>query len=505
MSWITRGWAPIAILLSAAAAVHLGYQWCIVGLDPHDAGQYETVLAAATAGQLRHGFGAIYGPYTGENPSVLMHAPSYYRLVALGALLPARYGFDPLDASLGAGRVITWLATVVLLAMTWRLSGIGGARWQAGLFASALVAASPILGVLAIMLRPDTFGVALATGGLVLFLRFLLAEPSRRSVAPLFVAYGLFALAVCVKQQNAVVPLVASLLLLASAARGRVKWTLLLAVFGVAAALGGTIFALEDSGTAGLFRRTVFELPGGAFREINYGGWEHVRTIALDCLKRSAGLLLLGALAVGVLGRRALDQPLDRLLAMFLAAEVLALVPFCLFNKGAADNYALQAVVLASVLCGRLVDRALVGASWSFVVRAAFPLACLLLLMNDLRLIHHVESCRRAESSSVASLLGNPHVEDLPADQRYFAGDQEFNRLYGRRALIHDEWLYGAFESIGEAEPRSRWLRDELQQGLVRQLVLAHEPPGVPGIDQPLTELGFERIASEGRYSVWVR
>jgi hypothetical protein len=252
-------------------------------------------------------------------------------------------------------------------------------------------------------------------------------------------------------------------------------------------------------------RRTVFELPGGAFRAINYGGWGHVQTILLDCLKRSAGMVALGLLAVVALRRRALGEPLDRLLAVLLAAEVVALVPLCLYNKGAADNYALQAVVLAAALVGRMLDRALLGISGAIVPRLAFMLVAGLLLANDLRLIRHVERCRRAESEAVAALLEDPRVGSFPARQRYFAGDQEFNRLFGRRDLIHDEWLYGAFEAIGAAEPRSAWLREAISQGPVKQVVLAHEAPRVPGIDGSLAELGFERVAAEGAYTVWVR
>src|SRR5436309_10299733 len=93
----------LSALLGTAAALHLGYLLTLA-FDPDDAGRLETTLVLSVSGQLDRGFGTLYGPYSGSNPLVLMHAPLYYRLAALGAWPLARLGGrDALTASLVVG------------------------------------------------------------------------------------------------------------------------------------------------------------------------------------------------------------------------------------------------------------------------------------------------------------------------------------------------------------------------------------------------------------------
>ena len=88
----------VRLLIAALAIVaiaHLGYQFRL-GAEPADAGPFETVLARAVAGHFEPGAGPgrFYGPFGGDYPSVLMHAPLYYRLVALAAWPAVALGVD---------------------------------------------------------------------------------------------------------------------------------------------------------------------------------------------------------------------------------------------------------------------------------------------------------------------------------------------------------------------------------------------------------------------------
>ena len=73
----------LVLLLAMIALAQVGYQ-VRIGLDPTDAGPFETVLARTVAGHFEANAGPsrFYGPFDGSYPAVLMHAPLYYRLVA---------------------------------------------------------------------------------------------------------------------------------------------------------------------------------------------------------------------------------------------------------------------------------------------------------------------------------------------------------------------------------------------------------------------------------------
>src|SRR5262249_24057378 len=83
-----------------------------------------------------------------------------------------------------------------------------------------------------------------------------------------------------------------------------------------------------------------------------------------------------------------------------------------------------------------------------------------------------------------------------------------YNRRAGNIRLTHDEWLYKAFEAIDAAEPREHWLRDALNDGPVRLVILEADDSGEPkiaGLSDPLNDLGFRAIGAWGRLGLWER
>ena len=266
----------------------------------------------------------------------------------------------------------------------------------------------------------------------------------------------------------------------------------------------GLVLAIEMVVTGGRMGQTVFVYPSGPFRAINYAGWVHVASVLNISARRSLGLMGL-ALAGGVIvGRRGARTRLDLLLLLFLGVELAALVPLCLYNAGAASNYALQAVVFGSILVARLLDRAVEsGGSARVGIGSAAALAsAIFLLAGDVRWIVQSEALRRREREAAAAIVSDA----LAADFRYFVERQHLNRLHGRADLIHDDWLYGAFERIGAAEPRRIWLRAALTAGPIREVVTpARQPSHVPGVEEPLEHLGYRQVARVADFCVWRR
>ncbi len=522
-------------LLAFAAVVHLGYQLAI-GLEPSDVGPFETVLARAVAGHFDRDVGpsGFYGPFSGDNPSVLIHAPLYYRLVALAAWPFVRLGGDPLMTVLYAGRLLAFLGTLLLLTSAVGLARLDGASTRAGAIAAALVAASPILGNLAAMLRPDALGVGLQTFGAWLVLTSL-RDDSRRSPR-LGAAYAAFALAFGIKQQNLTAAVVSSMLLAHAWWRGRLRIGPIVAGHAAALAIVAADLIIENVLTSGRMYHSVFVYPGGPFRALNYAGWVHVASIFDITARRSVGLLALATACLwGLRGRGILpsfrrrpkaegrwpivrngllsnlDHPtidhfsLDATLALFLAVELAALVPLCLFNAGAAYNYALQAIVFGCVLVARALDR-LLGESSSLPSRLLpAAVAMVVLLLADMRLLVQDTHARAADRAILQAMFADADVARCPSSARYFVGRHHLNRLFGRTDLIHDDWLYGAFEQIGAAEPRESWLRDALADGPVRQVVVPGSGDAVPGVAEPLPDLGYRQIARFGDLAVWQR
>jgi hypothetical protein len=500
----------LVLLIGTLAMVQVAYQ-VRIGLDRTDAGPFETVLARAVAGHFEQaaGPGRFYGPFDGSYPAVLMHAPLYYRLVALGAWPAVALGVDPLTAALAAGRLVSLLGTGLIAVAAVRIGRLDRPAVRAGVISAALLLASPLLGNLAVMLRPDTLGVGLQTLGLWFVLGALEPESRRPPAGRLVIAFIAFALAFCVKQQNVAVAALSGVVAIRAAWQRRLSWPAL----GLAAAAGLcsglAIVAAENLVTGGRMWQTVFVYPSGPFRSINYAGWRHVLSVFDISARRTLGLLALGA-ACAWLGPRPRFAWLDRLLFAGLALEVAMLVPLCLYNAGAASNYAIQALVFGCLIVGRRVDDLLTASEEGRLVRPRWAMgtmvACLLAMGGSYGYwLVQTERLRTAERLAVESLSADPQVVRVHARARYFVALQHLNRLCGNADLIHDDWLYGAFERAADAEPRSRWLQEALTAGPVRQVVTPTEEPRVPGVAPPLTELGFRLVARHGDLRVWDR
>ena len=100
------GWlsAWITAVLAASALVFLGFRFSL-GLGDEDTDLYESPLMLSVARQLVAGPGDLYGPFGGNNPLVLIHAPLYYRLAALAAWPMAHAGLHPVDCGANRGSV----------------------------------------------------------------------------------------------------------------------------------------------------------------------------------------------------------------------------------------------------------------------------------------------------------------------------------------------------------------------------------------------------------------
>jgi hypothetical protein len=495
--------AMIAAALALSAALYVGYNlW--IGLDPDDSENLESTLVLAAAGQLTDGFGSLYGPYSGDNPRILIQAPLYYQGTALLAWPATALGSDPVAACLVAGRAISFLSFLACLVVVYHLATLDGAPRRAGLSAALLVASSAVVGSFPVTVRPDMAGVCLQTLGLTLVLGILHGRPASPSI---FMAYGAFALAACMKQHFVVGPIFASCVLAMAAIRGRVRIGPVVAAHAMALGIVGLVYGIGEALTGGRMSRSIFELP----RELPLvaaGSWAHVVEAFLTTLRRSVGLVALAAACAWACGRRRAGGRLDALLAGYIAAELALMVKLCLDSEGGWYNYALEATVCGSVLVGRALGRILpaeVGAARL----APVGLAALVLLLADARLVATLVTLRRVERAGVRQLLAHPSVACRPADALYFAGRPQHNRRYGCRALVHDEWLYEAFESFAAAEPRACWLRSALRTGPVRLVVLPsggrREPNAVPGVEPPLPALGYRWVARSGRYSLWER
>jgi hypothetical protein len=515
-------------LLALAVAIQVGY-YVFIGVQSGDVGPFETVLARAVAGHFEPGAGPgrFYGPYDGGYPSVVMHAPFYYRLVALLAWPFVAAGFDGLNCALVAGRLVSVCAGMLLLAAVWGWARLGGRSVRAGLCSVGLVASSPVVGSLLTMLRPDVLGVAMQTAAGLLVVGFLekrrveIHQPNVKpnhaqppsalaGIALLTLAGMCFALAIVVKQHNLMVALVCGCLLIWSCRRGELRTRPLMVAAGLAMAFAIAYLCSENLLTGGLMWKTVFVYPSGPFRGINYAGWVHVRSVFEIVTRRSLGLILLAGISLCVSRGRTLADRVDRVLFLLLLLELALLVPLCLYNAGAAYNYALQAIVFAGVLVGRGIDRTLNALAASAtpvraLVGAGAMGSLLLIAVSDAHWVLQTERLRRDERVNVEAIRTDVRVAAGSNNSRYFVARQHLNRLDGNPALIHDDWLYGAFERAAGVEPRNAWLKLAITEGPITQVIVPDELQTVPGVDRALPELGYHRLARFGDLTVWSR
>lgn len=492
----------IWVALALSALVMTGFNaW--IGMGSDDTENLETTRVMAAARQWTEGPGALYGPYSGSNPSVLIQAPLYYRLTGLLAAPWVWSGVDPLTACFHSGRLISVLSTLLLLVWAgWlaRADGGQGGAWVAGL----LVLGCPLLGSFPVTMRPDMLGVALQTGGLALA-SMVAIHPSTRPYWRLSVGFALFALAFLTKQHYIVGPIASGLWLTVVGWSRRSLIGPLVAAGSLFVAIVLGCLVLENAITQGAMFRSVFELPG-ELQHVTAGSWNYVLVVFLETLKRGLPILAMGLAAYGATANRRWPA-LDRWLSLVIAIDLVLMVQLCRNSSGGWFNYALQPMVCLAVLIGRRLAELPRTASFARVV--PLLVAVVVVLAADVRLVAKGSALRLGALAERRALLADPRVADVPETARYFTGTyQHYNRLAGDAVLAHDEWLYQAFEEVEAAEPRELWLRKALTDGQVR-LVVVEPPRGseaasrVAGIAEPLPELGFTPAGRSGRFDLW--
>ncbi len=494
----------ITLVLASSVLVYQGYHLGIA-TELDDTNHLETPLALAVAQQLHDGSSTLYGPYSGAMPLVLIHPPLYYRLAGLLAWPIARLGVDPIASSLYAGRVLSFLGLLITLAAAYRIARLDGAPARAGVWSTLLIAGAPIVGSLPLTVRADMLGVGLQTFGVALALRGL--RDVSRSGWRLTLAYLGFGLAFCVKQHDVAAAVVTTLLGLLAWWRGRARIGTLLLALALGALVVLAYYGMEEWLTSGRTSRAVFLLPA-EFGRIARASWGHVAMVGGEVAKRSIGLVALVLACLWAGPKRALGGWLDAILWLYLIAETALAGALCLNSTGAFVNYAMPAIVFASLWVGRALDRVVDG-PLTFGRLVPLGLALLVLLGRNAQLAFVSALNREEDRANLRTLLDDPRVSARSRSERYFVGQPQHNRRFGNLALAHDEWLYGQFEAVGAAEPREVWLRSALTEGPVRVVILPVDgrrgPGDVSGLARPLPELGYDVVGQVGHYSVWER
>ncbi|MBX6312777.1 MAG: hypothetical protein IRY99_07665 [Isosphaeraceae bacterium] len=495
-------WACLALAAAITAGLDL---W--IGLAPEESEHLETTLVLAAAHALGAGPAALYGPYSGENPWVLIQAPLYYRLTTLAARPLVALGSDPIWSCRTSGRLISLLSFLACLALAARLAVLDGEpRWAAP-WAALLLLSSGIAANYPVTTRPDMLGVTLQTLGFTLALRW--RERGENSALGLIAAYGAFGLAISVKQHYVALAALTSLLLALDAIRGRARLGPILTAYLVAAAVVVGVFGVEEWRTGGLMSESIFYVPSRLTQTAS-GNWQHAALVLFLAMKRAFGTVVLAVVAFGVGRHAAPMRRLDAILGAAIALELAEMIALCRSSGGAWYNYALQAAVLLAVLVGRRLAR-LDPAMLSRRRSAVVGLAAVVLLAVSVRSAWNTVATRLAFRAELRAVLESPPVARHPSGERYFSGVlQHLNARYGRCDLTHDEWLYESFEAVAAAEPRSHWLRAALTSGPIRLVVVPYNgrggrPVGVNGIRAPLSALGYAPVARLGRYFVWER
>lgn len=493
-----------AVLISLAAIVYCGYH-AAIAWDKNDTNHLETPLLLAVERQAQSGPATLFGPFSKQNPLVLIHAPLYYRAAGLAARGLRSFGIQAEIAGLIAGRGISFLSFVGLLGAVWKLAR--GISRRAGLRAIGLVASCPILGSFPVTVRPDMFAIALQTWGIALTIEGL--RQSRVS-KPAAVA---FALAFCAKQHAIVSAGVSAAMLVRSRLLGGIAARDLLNWSAIGLGIVGGYYGLEQFLTRGEMFRAVFALPA-AFGEIRRAGWGHVLVVFFQVGKLAVGPIALAVasaiVAVFSGSTNPVSFPNARLgpIVVFLMFETLAMIPLCWSSTGAWVNYAIEPAILACVLIAAGVARAEVSAKSRFAWKSiVVSVAATLLLANNVRLVSISARGRAADRKALGVLLSDERVG--ARWERYFVNAPQYNRLHGRSDLAHDDWLYSSFEAVSAAEPRDEWLAQELSAGEVRVVIVAEDPArdslSVEGLNANLPELGYRLDARFGRFDLWRR
>jgi hypothetical protein len=552
-SWLT-------VILSLAAAIVVGFG-VYLACGREDTEVLESPLMLSVARQLVAGPWGLYGPFGAKNPLVLIHGPLYYRLAALIAWPIHRAGVAPVWASFAAGRAISFVGLCCTVAAAYSLARVDGARPRAGLWAALLIAGSPVVDVMPYCVRPDMLGVALQTTGVLLVLSSL--EVPRSAGGRLPIAFGAFGLAACVKQQFLTAPAVSVLLLLAACVTGRLRFKFVARALTAGLAIVVLVYGIEELATAGRMSQAAFQAAASTSR-IHPGNWMRSLIVIFTMFGKSIGLLALlvaaGLAGIGepkTIGRRALQVAglflivtillrsapvqvdakyefwdvivptvniatavffvipacywlsrktlaagrVDHVILVYLAAELLVVLVLCRASTGAWVNYAIQAVVLGSILTARAVDRAcdLVASTRAFL---PFILAAVVVCCNVINSVRETVSMRLYSQMALAQIFENYR---RPTSEFFFVSRPGDNRLYGQPRLVYDDWLYPVFESIHLAEPRSIWLSRALVNDGINYVVTTSSSTTIDGLGRSFRELGYHRGIQVATFLVWER
>lgn len=556
-AWRRRVGFCLTGVLAVAAVVTMGY-WGIQGLGAADNEALESPLMMSVARQLVSGPGELYGPFSGRNPLVLIHAPLYYRLAALAAWPLYRAGAPPVDAARIAGRLISIVGLLATLLLAYRLARLGGGSRLAGWWAVLLVAGAPALTGSPVSVRPDMLGVALQTAGLLLVLSAM--RGGRGSGRRIIGAYVAFGLAICVKQHLVVEAAVGTAVLVLNRRASAVPLATVARGLAAAGAIVTAVYGAEWVITQGGIWDAAFVAAGEVTR-VYPGGRSHAIFILYGLIRRSAGFLVMlpmigltmagvprgafrkilviagiGVISVGLAnsaflafsGRHDLEvagflvdllsgpifllcatsgrstllgNRFDGVLWVCLAAELTLVLFLAYLSTGSWLNYGIQGTVLLAVLTARAGARVL---EFAPAARNVWPMALGALAVLFASYVHvaDAELQSRLDRASVEAIF--KHL-DVPRSAFFFADRPGVNRLNGRLDLVYDHWLYRVFESAHLAEPRSGWLVAILIRPDVRALVTTSDQPDLEGTGLQLQNLGFRPEVSSGPYHVWVR
>jgi hypothetical protein len=553
-TWLAA-WITTSLALGACTLI----PWLLMALARDDVEASESTLMLAVARQLTHGPRELYGPYGGSNPLVLIHPPLYYRLAAFCAWPVARGGIDAETAARWAGRTLSLIGWVAMLAGAFVLARIARAPGIAGWWAVLLAAATPVYGGLPVEVRPDMIGIALQTWGVV-FVFGALLEEGPRDPRKVLLAFACFALAGCVKQHLVVASGVAVIFLMGA----RKQKLLSLKTIGGAILIDAIIlffyYGLEEWATAGRMSRSMLAAKEAAV--IHPSNWGNAGDFMLVLCWKCVGLILLlaaaslaavrarggswrrllttaGTALIGLVAALTMVQVfavtprISNLIVLGLVVTMVCFAPSCAIalerawrageidfavavylvcelalsaylvrqSTGAWYNYSVQGMVFASVLAARALARAV---ERPLPARAVVALALAVFAVPAFAVTDAKETVarRRVEGVLIRRLFERV---DENRDAVFFADRPGLNRVHGRSDLVYDPWLYPVFESMGLAEPRSKWLARKLETGPVRLIVTSMPQTRIDGIPREIPELGYTFRMRLGRWLVWSR
>jgi hypothetical protein len=441
----------------------------------------------------------------------------------------------------------------------WRLARVDGAPARAGWLTILVLASAPVMRVIPFAVRPDMLGVSLESMGILVVLTALRRESPSSTM--LIAAFACFGLAICIKQHFVAGPLVSICLLLAAGRGRQVPFRSIVASVLAASTIALLIYGMEELATGGRMSQSVFFAAASAVR-VHPADWFGAGLVLIAIVVQSSGLVALLVASCAALvplnakfGRRALvatgaslaglifvlatvefavpqrslgvyllpavlaaifvvlpacavREPrslargrFDAALWLYLAAELALMVVLCRSSTGAWVNYAIPSVVIASVLIGRVLDRALREAT-APVRLIPIALAATALPLGTVTGARWSAIQRQNEGLALARVFSE---SGRPRSEYFFVGRPGENRACGRLDLVYDDWLYPVFESIHLAEPRSIWLRRALSAGTVRFIVNTSDSPQIDGVGGTLPQLGYSRRFQVGPFFVWER